>query len=472
MSSLETYSVSLNNFLTQSLYYLQQPLNLLQSDRSDLQVKRAVFTDLDTKLKALQDAAEALSEVGGSSGLRARDVTSSQEAKVTASASAEAVPGAHTVFVTQLAKAHTVVSNRYDLDGTVLSQAQSGTKTFSITVDGETYDVSVEISAGESDETVLANIASAITDATEMDVSASVVRDTPSTAKLSVRSASTGTVGAMSFVDTDGLLASLGVLNQSQATDTVGGYVYADLGNNELDAMLTVDGINVIASTNVVDTAIEGLSISLLAEHEDGDAPATLTVEIATETIKSKIADFLETYNETFSYLKTKTYVDGDTYERGLLSGDYPYISLRMNLRLSMNAVIQSSSSDHVALSQIGITSDRSGTFSISDESLLEDVLLSDPDAVYTLLGSEDGIAATLVSLLDSYTSPGGTISASREGVDSMMNIIDGRIERQEKYISLKEQDLRKQYASLQSALDTLEMMTSMTSSFSNLVGL
>ena len=58
--------------------------------------------------------------------------------------------------------------------------------------------------------------------------------------------------------------------NSSQATDTVGGYVYADLGNNELDAKLTVDGINVISSSNVVENVIQGVTLTLLAEQEDG----------------------------------------------------------------------------------------------------------------------------------------------------------------------------------------------------------
>ena len=145
--------------------------------------------------------------------------------------------------MTQLAKAHAVVSGRYDQAATTLSQAHSGTRSFSISVGGETYDISVNISAGESNATVLANIASAINEAADGEVAASYVMDTPSTGKISIRSGSTGTAGSMTFTDTDGLLSALGVTNQTEATDTVGGYIYADLGGNELDAKLTVDGI-------------------------------------------------------------------------------------------------------------------------------------------------------------------------------------------------------------------------------------
>ena len=472
MSSLETYSISLNDYLNQYLAYARQPITRLESQKSNLEVKSAVFTDLTSKLNSLDDILDRLSGAAASTVFRSKIVTTSNETVAIASATSDAVAGSHTVFVTQLAKAHTVVSNRYDQEGTSLSQTHSGTKAFSITVDGETYDISVTISAGETDQTVLANVAAAINDAADGRVGASVVADTPSTAKLSIRSGSSGTAGAMTFTDTDGLLGSLGATNASQATDTVGGYVYADLGGNELDALLVVDGINVVSSSNVLENAVGGLTITLLAEQEIGDGAATLTVSIDVETIKSELEDFLTAYNEVFSYLVGKTRIDGITYERGILSTDFPYISLRMNMRQAMNTILGGSDYDYGALSQIGITSNRSGSFSVSDESLLEEVLSANPQPLEDLFGSEGGIATTLASLISTYTAPSGTIATSQEGIRSRIDMIDDRIERQEAYLRLREEDLRKQYAALQDALYTLQMTQSITSSFSSLVGL
>jgi flagellar hook-associated protein 2 len=472
MSSLETYSVSLNNFLNSYLAYLREPITTLENQRSQLEVKSAVFTDLGSKLNALEDAVSRLSASGTSSAFRYKTVTSSAASIATAVATSGAGAGSHSVFVTQLARAHTVASDRYDQDATTLSQSQAGTKTFSVTVAGETYEVSVTISAGESNQEVLRNIASAINEAADGEVLASAVMDTPSTGKLSIRSGSTGTAGEMTFTDDGGLLATLGVTNQTQATDTVGGYVYADLGGNELDALLAVDGINIISSDNVVENVIEGLSITLLAPQEIGDTAVTLTVSVDVESIRAEVEGFLTAYNDVYAYLVEKTWVDGTTYERGLLSGDFSYISLRTNMRQAMNTMVEAAGFDYQALSQIGIGSTRSGNYSVTDSSLLEDVIASDPEALENLFGSESGIATALESLLSRYTGAGGTISASKDGLNSRMDRIDDQIERKERYLELREKELRRQYAALQEALATLELMTSITNSFSNLVGL
>lgn len=472
MSSLSVSSISLNDYLTQSLAYLRQPITNLEHQRSELNVKSAVFSDLSEKLSELEDVLERLTASGTSALFRQKSVTSSADNLVRATATGDAQAGSHTVFVSQLARAHAVVSARYDGSGTTLSSSQAGTRSFSLTVGGETYDISVDIAAGEIDATVLGNIATAINDVAEGEVTASYVMDTPGTGKLSIRSGSTGTAGSIAFTDTDGLLATLGVTNASEATDTVGGYIYADLGGNELDARLTVDGINVISSDNVVEDVVGGLTITLLGKQETGDSPVTLTVAVDTESIRSDIQEFLDTYNEVFAYLRGKTRVDGVTYERGVLAGEFPYVSLRIGLRGRMSTYVGGASAGYSALSQIGITSDRSGRFSITDSSLLEEAIVSAPDALESLFAGESGIASSIADLVSGYTAAGGTISSSEDGISARIDLIDQSIERQERRLELKEKDLRDQYAALQEALYNLEQTSSMVNMFSSMVGM
>jgi flagellar hook-associated protein 2 len=472
VSGLSIPSISLSDYLSQSLAYLRRPITNLESQRSQLELRSAVFSDLGTKLSGLEDVLDRMSASGTSSLFRYKAVTSSAENVLTATATSDAQEGSHTVFVTQLARAHAVVSGRYVQSGTTLSQTQSGTKTFSVSVGEETYDVSVSISGGETDATVLANVASAINEAADGEVLASYVMDTPTTGKLSIRSGSTGTAGSMTFTDTDGLLSALGVTNQTEATDTVGGYIYADLGGNELDANLSVDGINIVSSDNVVENVVGGLTFTLLAAQEVGDTPVTLSVAVDTETIRSDVEDFLEAYNDVFAYLLEKTRVDGVTYQRGILAGDFPYVSLRISMRQSMTAYVGSESSGYNALSQVGITSDRSGRFSVTDSALLEEAIASAPEALETLFAGEGGIASSLAALISRYTVAGGTISTSEEGVSSRIDLIDQSIERHERRLEIQERDLRNQYAALQEALYSLQQTSSMTTMFASLVGL
>lgn len=472
MSNLDVFTISLNDYLNQSLAYLRQPLTRLQTQKSDLDIKYAVFVDLKSRLSTLQSAAERLSASDASSVFSSKVVASSDEDIAVAVATGAAVSGSHTVLVTQLAKSHTVVSNRYDQQGTTLSSAHSGTRTFVVSVDGEDYEVSVTISVGDSDKTVLAKIASAVNDAADGAISASAVFDTPSTAKLSLVSGSTGSVGKMTFTDTDGLLSSLGVTNLSGATDTVGGYVYADLGGNELDAKLTVDGINIIASTNTIENVVAGMTITLLGQQGAGDSPITLTVSKDVDSVKSEIMDFISAYNDAYAYLMAKTNVDKTTYERGILSSEYAYIRLRTNMRLTMIGVVSGLSSDYQSLSQIGITSDRSGMFSISDPELLEQAIEADLAAVEGIFSSAGGISTAIESMIEEYTGIDGTISASQNGIHARIDSIKDSIERQEVHVSRRERQLRDQYTALLEALYALQLEDSLVTSYAKLLGL
>ena len=465
-------SISLNDYLNSYMTYLRAPINTLEQQKSDLEVKYAVFTDLKNKLKDLEDLAEELSGTGTQSTFLSKSVTSSNTNVLTASASTSAASGAHTIFVTQLARAHTVASNRYDQDGTGLSASHAGIRTFSITVGSDTYDVSVEIESGDTDEVVLGAVAAAINDASDGALSASVILDTPTTARLTIASGTTGTVGAMSFTDTDGLLASLGANSASEATDTDGGYIYADLGGNELDALLSVDGLNVISSSNQVENMITGLSINLLAEQEVGDAAITLTVDLDVDSIKSKMEEFLDAYNGAYEYLYSKTAVDGETYTRGILAGEFSYLTLRSDLRGTMVGYIGGTDSVYQALSQIGITSNRTGTFSISDSSALEEALETDLEGVAALFNSDDGVAAALDSLISQYVSVDGTIATSQNAIDDKIDRIEDSIERQERSLSIREQALRDQYYALQEALYALESSNQIATSLAALYGL
>jgi len=319
---------------------------------------------------------------------------------------------------------------------------------------------------------VLGAIAAAINDSSSGAVSASVVLDTPTTARLTIASGTTGTVGTMSFTDTDGLLAAVGVTNGTAATDTVGGYIYADLGANELDALLTVDGLNVISSSNQVENMITGLSIDLLAEQEVGDTAITLTVDLDVEAIKTKIEEFLTGYNDAYEYLYAKTAVDGDTYTRGVLAGEFSYISLRSSMRGAMVGYISGTDSSYRALSQIGITSTRTGTFSISDSTKLEEALENDLEGVAALFNSENGIASALESLISQYVSVEGTIATSREAVNDRIDRIEDSIERQEKTLSIREKALKDQYYALQEMLYALNSSNQIATSLAALYGL
>lgn len=470
MSILEgVYTAELAQYLDVYLARERGRISDLQVQRDSLDLKSSIYTDLRSKLSALRGLAEELSGTGTSSVFGAKTTASSKSTVLSATAGAGAVEMVHTIFVEQLARAHAVLSDRYTSSGTDLSGGYAGTQHFTITVDGTDYEVSVEIGSGDTNEDVLADIASAINDVADVPVRATKIDDTSSTSKLYITSSETGTENKITFTDTDGLLGALGVTNGSEATDTVGGYIYADQGGDELDAKLTVDGISIVRSTNSISDVLAGVTLELLAEQESGDGDVSLTISVDTDTIKAKVEEFLSAFNDAYEYISAKIAVDSSTYERGILAGDSPYVNLWQNMRTVLAGSVSSvEGGTYSGLSQIGISSSAGGTFSISDADEFVEALTGHLDAVEDLFSSADGVALGLEDLLDDYTSASGIIWTSKSSIGSKIEVLDDRIDRMEAIKDMKEEQLISQYGELQKAVYLQQSLQTMIASMSS----
>lgn len=451
-------------------------MRLLTDQKDSLEVKRGIYTDLKSKLAAIRSLADDMKATGSLSQFAAKSTTLSETGIFSATATQSASSLTHTIHVQHLARSHTIVSDRFTQSGTELSAAHAGTKTFTVTVDGTAYDVSVEIGAGDTNEDVIAAVALAINDATDGDpedddsedvgIGASKIQDSSTTAKLTIMSDETGLANKMSFTDTDGLLGTLGITTAVEATDTTGGYIHADA---DLDARLTVDGINVTSASNTVDQVITGVTLQLLGEQEDTDLDVSLTVAPDTEGITEKVNEFLTAYNEAYSYLKGKIAVDAETYARGDLAGEYAYVSLWQNMRQTLTqSITPAAAGGFASLSQIGITAGVDGNFSITDTDDFEEALSEKIDEVEALFTGEDGLATRLEDLLDDYSGAAGIITSSTDSVNSRIDILDDRIDRMTVLQEMEQEQLIKQYGALQQALYDQQTMMAMLSSLNS----
>jgi len=447
----------------------RRPITRLETTRGDLQTLRGVYADLKTKLTALRSASEDLADTIDRP-LAARSVASSDADVVTATATAAAALGAHQVFVSQLAKHHTMVSDQFTSTGTSLRTAVgTGDKTFSITVNGTTTNVTVTIGASDTDEDIISATAAAINAAmADLDdsVTATALQDTSSTHKLVLRSDSTGVTYKMDLADVTGtLLQTLGIDDESvAATGTTGGYIYAD---SELTAEFTVDGVSVSRDSNVLDDVIAGMTITLHAAQSVGDPAVDLTVNPDQSAIRSAVDDFITKYNDVVEYLRAKTAVDLETGERQALGGKYIYLQLLSDLRSTVAGIVSTGSSDVQMLSDIGIAQASDGTLSISDDDEFNQALESDPDAVEALFNSTtDGIAVLVEDLLEPFVDTGGYLDTETSNIDRKVSSIDERIERLEARAAIREQQLIAQYSRLQEAMVILSRQQAMINSF------
>jgi len=467
VASLEETDVAITSLSSQSSIYSiisnlltleRRPITELEAARGDLQTLDAVYGDLKSTLVTLRAAAQELADTVASP-LEARAVSSADATVVTATATSEATLGSHAVFVSQLAKHHTMVSDRLTSAGSAIRTAVgTGDATFRITVNGVSTDVSVTIGADDTDEDIVEATVSAINAAmADVDdaVIATAVSDTATTVKLVVRSADTGTTYKMSLEDVSGtLLSALGIDDETvAATDTTGGYIYADAA---LDARLTVDGISITRDSNVLDDVLNGVTLTLRGTQSDGDDAVELSVTPDRESIRSTVEDFLEKYNDALDYLRTKTAVDPDTGTRQALGGRYLYLSLLSDLRTAVVGAVGTGSDDVQMLTDIGVTVASDGSLSITDEDAFSAALESAPDAVVALFNGDDGIANQLDAVLEPFVSTGGYLDTERDNLDRRVDTIDERIERLERRMVIRERQLIEKYSRLQEALAIL----------------
>ena len=458
---------SIDMLVSQYMMIESQPITQLQQQKSDINLVKSVFTDLKSKLTSLRSIASDFKTIGENSKFGVKSVTSADETILTANANGNAVNGSHLVQIQQLAKADTIVSNQIASTGsTIFSAEGTGTKTFKITINGEETDINVEISNGEDDNTILTNIASAINNS-DAEVAASVINDSQGTNKLVLRSDSTGSTYGISLNDVSGtLLSTIGLNDSVQATDTTGGYIYAD---SELNAIFELDGITITNDSNTVDDVLTGVTLNLSGTQESSDDPIQITIEPDKDAIKENLNDFFEKYNEVINFIREKINVDPDNNTRGALAGDFTFINLRMNLRtLASNIVSSVQSGSPSRISEIGIEPDNNGNLSIDDVDDLYDALDANVSNVEDLFNSTNGIAVQIYDLLTPFTRTGGIIDDDTNILDERIESIDDRIENLEKRLEWKEQNYRQQFTKLQEAYVALSIQQNILSVISS----
>ena len=439
--------------LLQSYRVLEErPIRALESKRSTINNRISLLSQLKTKLLTLQHLARDLGYSGTTSIWASKAATSSDESIVTVTATSSAAITTHTIFVSQMAKADQVVSNQYTASGSEIYNALgAGTYTFNVTVNGNTTQVSVDISSGDDNETILNNIVSAVNNASNIGIRASIVHDTNNTVRLVFTSEQTGADYEMSLADVSGsLLNTIGMNDSVAMSGTSGGYVY---NTAQLNAIVVIDGITIQSNSNTIDNAVEGVTFTLHKEQSNGDTPVSVNVGVDVAAIRSKIEDFISAYNDVLDFIGNNTSVNTETYERSAFSEDYSILQLRIQLRENMaNPVTGLQNGWPTILSEIGIEPDQSGKLSITDSNTLEEMIQNHLDQVQALFNSSDGYSTRLQNLLDDMTNGNGIIEGRKDALNSQIRYINLRIESLQQQVDRKMEYYREQFSRLRAA--------------------
>jgi flagellar hook-associated protein 2 len=218
------------------------------------------------------------------------------------------------------------------------------------------------------------------------------------------------------------------------------------------DASLTVDGIAISRSTNLISDVITGVSLDLKSSSA---SPVQVTISNDGDAIKKQINDFVGAYNDVLSFIHEQTKYDSENKTAGPLIGDSTVQTVQSLLRTALSTAVSGSPS---TLAEIGITTQSDNTLTV-DDTKLSDALNSNLSGVSNLfLDATSGVAQKMMASVDSLTSVGtGILTASIDGTQNNINDLADQITQKEANLVLMQEDLTRRFAALEGLVSQLK---------------
>jgi flagellar hook-associated protein 2 len=360
-------------------------ITMLQDKQADELAKQREMNVLGVSLSSLRsmtiDLADQNNFLINQSSLTS-DTTTDADSLLTVTPSSTAVPGAHTITVTQLAAAEKLGSSSaiQDSTGTAITSdlVALGYTASSFTVQGKaTAAQTVNVASTDTLRDIRDNINALNTGADATGVTASILKVGTSDYRLIVAADDTGlTDGLVNLAGADldaaGNLANLqlGAVAEGNARQTL---------QAAADASIDIDTITITRESNSITDAIPGYTLDLL----NADAGTTITVNTSIDqtAVKEKIQSFVDSYNEVMDFINEQMKFDVDTTSGGILASEGILRSIQSQLSSSLLTTVPGLASDRNSLALIGVEPDSKGHLGINDTTL-DNLLATDPNTI------------------------------------------------------------------------------------------
>lgn len=402
-SSSSTSSTSTSDIDWNGLIEVAVQAKLAKADTIDTKItaneaKIAAYQQMQSLLGDVKTAAQAMRAPSGTTA-KTDDVFLDRTAYLTANGSVDAASsvsatvasgaaiGQYDLTINQLAKAHkvaggSVTSNTADLGYSgVIKLGTDGGSAAEITIDSSMS---------------LAEVAEAINARTgATGVQATVLKVSSSAFELILSAKETGQTITAGAVSGDDVLTNLGLLNED------GGF--ANVLQQPAQAIITLDGVEITRSTNDISDVLDGVTFHLYQTTPDN---TSITVDVGNDlsAVKSALQSLVDAYNayRDFAYAQQQVTSGGTASSDAVLFSD---ATLR-NINAAIASALNTSVGD-TALQSLGLSFDSTNHLSL-DTSALDDVLLSDLDALRSLLSFQMTSSSSNLMLLSRGTAAVG----------------------------------------------------------------
>ncbi|MGD2119542.1 MAG: flagellar filament capping protein FliD [Chromatiales bacterium] len=419
--------LDVENIVSQLMQLESRPLYLLQDKEDELKAQLSAYGQLKSALSTFQTSMEALGTIDK---FKLFSTTSSDEDVVTVTADSAAAKGTYDIEVTRLAQRHKVGSD-------AVADTDTFTGDLTITIGSDSLVINPAGNTLEEIRDLINN------DETNPGVTASIINVGSNQQRLVLTSDEEGYEKRLQFSGSIATSLNLATIN-TDASDVV----LADL--MELDAAFSVDGYAVTSASNNPTSVIDGLTFDFKQL-----GTSTVTVNRDTDGIVATVQSFISAFNN----LQTTT----DSLLDSSLEADSTPLSMQNLIRGVFNTAPSGlTTSTYTSLAEIGISTDaKTGTLSL-DSTKLEAALTSDFNNVAELFGLEDeGYAARLASLAESFLDADGLIDSREDGINARIKYNQNQQTQMEYRLDLKETSLRREFATLDSLIGSLQSTSS-----------
>lgn len=370
------------------------PVNQLSQDQQTLSSQAQAYSTVQGALQTVYSDATALEQASAFQQTGTPAVSDSSVLTAAATPNASATGGTYAVSVSSLASSASLYSQSLATDPT---QPLGWTGTLNFTVDAGLSQTpttfTVQIQSGDSLDAVAQSINNA----------AAAALPDGTTLSASVLPTSTGgTAGNVLSLEVNGGLTG------SQITASAGSNIPSlnwTQNTTYSPADFTVNGVPNQSTSNVITSAIPGVTMNLLA---------TGSSVVAVPSDPGATADQVNTLiNDIQTAIST---IQGQTGPGGVLAGDGALNSLVSQLEDTLTSNVGGQPIGYQSLADIGLSesySQSSGMSITFDSTAFTQALQTDPGAVTSMFTGSNGVAQQVASLVNSFTAPSSGILAS-----------------------------------------------------------
>ena len=419
-------------------------LTPITQQQSSFSARLTAFGTLKSSLEKFQTANTALADAN----LFKSTTATSSSTDLTVSTTAGAAAGTYKINVTQLAQAQSIRTTTAVADSKAAQGNSNETRTLIIKQDGKEDPVEIKLT---KDQTSLQGMRDAINNANG-GVTASIVKLKDDDYQLVLTSTETGVANQMSVsVSGDETLNQFISFNNP---DVVGNNVEQMV--EAKDAELTVNGINIVRSTNTITDAPEGLTLNLTKKVSDVTVTVTKSNDKATAAIKTWVDAYnslVDTIGTVTKYSSVDAGSDEQNASNGALLGDSSVRTIQTGIRAQFSA--SANSGKFQTLSQMGITQDgTSGKLKIDNDKLAKALSENTVDVQQLLVGDgkESGITTQIGNLVKGYLADDGIIDSAQDSINTTLK----KLTKQYLAVSASIDDTIARYQAQFTQLDTM----------------